>query len=133
MATKNVFLNWDAEEAFVFQDKDGFQFPMKPKGVSASDLLPLALIGCSSHDVVEILRKQKQNLTALRVSAESEQDDDPPWTFRKIHMRYQAVGKGLDAEKVGKAILLSEEKYCSVYNTLKDAVEITHEFEVTEK
>jgi len=133
MATKNVFLNWDAEEAFVFQDKDGFQFPMKPKGVSASDLLPLALIGCSSHDVVEILRKQKQNLVALRVSAESEQDDDPPWTFRKIHMRYKAIGKGLDAEKVGKAILLSEEKYCSVYNTLKDAVEITHEFEVAEE
>jgi putative redox protein len=66
------------------------------------------------------------------VTAESTQDNDPPWRFRKIHIRYRAVGKGIDLEKLGKAIQISEEKYCSVYATLKDAVEITHEYEVVE-
>jgi len=133
MATKNVFLNWDPEENFILMDNDDHRVVMKkPKGVSASDLLPMALIGCASHDVVEILTKQRQNLQQLKVSAEAVQDDDPPWRFRRIHIHYQAVGKGIDPEKLRKAILLSEEKYCSVYATLKDAIEITHDSEVAE-
>lgn len=133
MATKNVQLNWNPERKFVLSDNDHYEVAMKPLGVSASDLLPMALIGCASHDIVEILGKQKQDLRELKVSAESIQDDDPPWTFRKIHIHYKAVGKGIDAEKLRKAILLSEEKYCSVYNTLKSVVEITHDFEVSEE
>lgn len=133
MATKNVFLNWDPEENFILMDNDDHRVVMKkPKGVSASDLLPMALIGCASHDVVEILTKQRQDLQQLKVSAEAVQDDDPPWRFRRIHIHYQAVGKGIDPEKLRKAILLSEEKYCSVYNTLKDVIEITHDSEVIE-
>ena len=125
MATKNVFLNWNPEENFNLRDNDDHHIVMKkPKGVSASDLLPMALIGCASHDVVEILTKQRQDLQQLKVSAEAVQDDDPPWRFRRIHIHYQAVGKGIDPEKLRKAILLSEEKYCSVYATLKDAIEI---------
>lgn len=132
MATKLTFLTWDTEQKFILKDKDDLQIKMKkPEGVSASDLLPMSLIGCASHDVVEILSKQKQDLRELKVSAESVQDDDPPWRFRRIHLHYRAVGK-VDPEKLGKAILLSEEKYCSVYATLKDAVEITHDYEVVE-
>ncbi len=133
MATKTVHLNWNPEQEFTLQDNDNHQIIMKkPKGVSASDLLPMALIGCSSHDVVSILGKQKQELLELIVSADATQDDDPPWRFRKIHIHYKVIGRGIDPEKVGKAIFLSEEKYCSVYVTLRDAVEITHDFEVVE-
>jgi putative redox protein len=133
MAAKTVYLNWDPEQQFILQDNDNHQIVMKrPKGVSASDLLSMALIGCASHDVVEILNKQKQQLHELKVTADSTQDDDPPWRFRKIHIHYQVTGAGLDPDKVRKAILLSEEKYCSVYATLRDAIEITHDFEVVE-
>jgi putative redox protein len=134
MATKTVHLNWDPEEQFILSDNEDHQVVMKkPRGVSASDLLTMALIGCASHDVVEILNKQKQDLHQLSVTGESIQDDDPPWRFRKVHIHYQAVGTGLDPEKVRKAIQISEEKYCSVYVTLKDAIEITHDFEVVEE
>lgn len=133
MAAKTVRLNWSPEEDFMLSDNDNYQIVMKkPKGVSASDLLPMALIGCASHDVVEILNKQKQDLRELKVTADATQDDDPPWRFRKIHIHYKAIGTGIDPEKVRKAIELSEEKYCSVYNTLKDAIEITNDFEVVE-
>lgn len=133
MANKPVHLKWNPEEQFMLSDDDNFRIVMKkPKGVKASDLLPMALIGCTSHDVVEILQKQKQDLRELQISAESIQNDDPPWKFRKIHIHYKAVGKNIEAEKVRKAILLSQEKYCSVYNTLKDTVEITYDFEVLE-
>ena len=132
MATKTVHLNWNPEEEFALQDHNGYKVIMTPKGVSASDLLSMALAGCSSYDVVSILGKQKMDLRELRVSATSIQDDDPPWRFRKIHVHYTAVGKGIDPEKLNKAILLSQEKYCSVYVTLRDAVEITFDYEVEE-
>ena len=133
MATKTVYLNWNPEEEFILQDNAEHKIVMKkPKGVSASELLPMALAGCSSYDVVGILTKQKMDLRELHVSAAATQDDDPPWRFRKIHLHYQVKGKGIAPEKVAKAILLSQEKYCSVYVTLRDALEITHDFEILE-
>lgn len=133
MASKTVHLTWNPEQQFTLQDNDNYQIIMKkPKGVSASDLLPMSLIGCASHDVVSILEKQKQQLHSLKVTADATQDDTPPWRFRKIHIHYQVTGTGIDPEKVGKAILLSEENYCSVYATLRDAIEITHDYEVVE-
>lgn len=68
----------------------------------------------------------------MKITAESTQDETPPWKFRKIHIHYQLTGKNLDAEKIDKAIQISEEKYCSVYATLRDVVEITHDFEIVE-
>jgi len=133
MANDTVHLNWKPTEQFTLSDNDNHQIVMKkPQGVKPSDLMAMALIGCSSYDVVEILQKQRQDLQQLKVTAESTQDSEPPWRFRKIHIHYQAIGKGLDLEKLGKAIEISEEKYCSVYATLKDAIEITHDFEATE-
>jgi len=133
MASDTVYLNWDNENQFILSDKEEYKIKMKrPGGVKPSDMLTMALIGCSSVDVVEILQKQRQDLQQLKVTAESTQDDNPPWRFRKIHIHYQAIGKGIDLEKFGKAIKISEEKYCSVYATLRDAIEITHDFEVVE-
>jgi len=133
MASDTVHLNWIPDSGFILSDNDQHQIMMKkPKGVKPSDLMAMALIGCSSHDVVEILQKQRQDLQQLKVTAESFQDENPPWRFRKIHIHYQAIGKDIDLEKLGKAIRISEEKYCSVYATLKDAIEITHDFEVVE-
>jgi len=133
MANKTVTLQWDPTQQTILEDSDHYPVVMKkPGGVSGSDLLPMSLIGCSSYDVVKILEKQRQQLFSLKISAESTQDDDPPWKFRKIHIHYQLTGKGLDAQKVSKAIKLSEENYCSVYATLKDVVEITHDFEIVE-
>jgi putative redox protein len=133
MASDTVHLNWNPEQQFVLSDNNNYQIKMKrPNGVKPSDMLLMALIGCSSVDVVEILNKQKQDLQELKVSAESTQDDTPPWRFRKIHIHYQAVGKGIDLEKFAKAIRISEEKYCSVYATLRDTIEITHDYEVME-
>lgn len=133
MTSKTVRLNWDPQSKFVLKDRDDHQLRINGAGnIGSSDLLTMSLVGCSSYDVVEILEKQRQELTQLNVSAEAVQDETPPWKFRKIHIHYQAVGKGLDPEKVRKAVQLSEEKYCSVYATLKEVIEITHDVEVLE-
>jgi uncharacterized OsmC-like protein len=57
MATDTVHLNWNPEDQFVLSDVENFRIKMKrPGGVKPSDMLAMALIGCSSHDVVEILQ-----------------------------------------------------------------------------
>ena len=133
MTSKIVHLNWDPQSKFVLKDRDNYQLKVNGAGnIGSADLLTMSLIGCSAYDVIEILGKQRQKLNQLNVSAEAQQDETPPWKFKKIHIRYQAIGMGLDPDKVKKAIQLSEEKYCSVYATLKDVIEITHEVEVLE-
>jgi len=133
MASKTVHLSWDPQSKFVLKDRDNHQLNVNGAGrIGSSDLLPMSLIGCSSYDVVEILSKQRQELIQLNVRAEAVQDETPPWRFRKIHIHYQVVGKAIDPEKLGKAIKISEEKYCSVYATLRDVIEITHDVEVIE-
>ena len=133
MLTETVHLDWIKERQFLMHGHTGFPIVMDhPNGVSASDLLPLSLIGCSSYDVVSILEKQRQKVMNLAVNAESTRDPNPPFTFRKIHVHYKVSGSGLDPEKVAKAIQLSEEKYCGVFATLKKAIEITSDFEIME-
>jgi putative redox protein len=82
--------------------------------------------------VVAILKKQRQQVTGLEVSAESERDDAPPWRFRRIRVVYHLTGKGLTAHKVQRAIDLAQEKYCSIYATLRDAVVIESAYEIAE-
>jgi putative redox protein len=95
-------------------------------GAKPSDLLPLSLAACTAYDVVEILRKQRQDLHRLEVTVRSTQDPDPPWTFRAIHMRFVLTGT-VDPTKAAKAIDLSEAKYCATAATLRPVVAITHE------
>ena len=99
-------------------------------GIKPSELLLIALASCSAVDVVEILTKKRLVLTSLEISSTGEQDADPPWTFRKIHLKFKVGGKGLTAKAVEQAIQLSEEKYCSVAATVRATAEITTEYEI---
>lgn len=99
-------------------------------GMKPSELLLVALASCSSVDVVDIMTKKRQPLESLEVSVSAEQDADPPWTFRKIHLTYVVKGKGIQEKDIAQAIELSEKKYCSVASTVSGVAEITTSFEV---
>jgi putative redox protein len=106
--------------------------PDEGVGIKPSELLLLAVASCSAVDVVDILEKKRMPLTRLEISVSGEQDQDPPWTFRKIHIHYQLAGKALTEKAVAQAIQLSEEKYCSVAATIRGTAEIITEFEILE-
>ena len=131
MPTESVRVDWISEQLFLMRDRNSFPIVMtQPHGVNGADLLPLSLIGCAAWDIMSILQKQRQQVTGLQVSAESERDDEPPWRFRKIHIRYRFSGRNLKAEAIKRAIELSETKYCSIYATLRDTVEIQSDYEI---
>ena len=102
-------------------------------GIKPSELLLIAVASCSAVDVVEILTKKRMTLTHLEISSSGEQDQDPPWTFREIHMHYKIGGKNLTEKAVAQAIQLSEEKYCSVAATIRATAQIITDFEILEE
>jgi putative redox protein len=99
-------------------------------GVKPSDLLLIGLASCASVDVIEILNKKRQPPQGMEVRVEGVQEADPPWTFRKIHLRFVFRGASLQPSAVEQAIRLSAEKYCSVAATIRCAAEITTSFEI---
>jgi putative redox protein len=101
-------------------------------GMKPSELLLVALGGCTGYDVVNILGKKRQKLTGLRIAVSGEQHSEPPWSFHTIHIHYEVMGQGLEPAAVEQAIKLSEEKYCSVSATLAHAATITYDFNIVD-
>ncbi len=101
-------------------------------GVKPSDLLLIGVAACSAVDVVDILAKKRMPLTLLEITSSGEQDQDPPWTFRKIHLHFRVGGINLTEQAVAQAIRLSEEKYCSVAATVRATAQIITDFEIVQ-
>jgi putative redox protein len=102
-------------------------------GIRPMEMLLIGLGACSSFDVVNILRKSRQDVTDSRTELSARRADGVPAVFEHIHLHFVVSGKALDPEKVKRAVELSAEKYCSASIMLSNAgVEITHDFEVLE-
>jgi len=135
---KTVRTVWIEKQQYLGVDSSNHSVVMSSQdeengtGVSPSELLLLSLAACTSYDVVSILTKKRQRLTGLEVTVTGEQDADPPWTYRKMHVRYEVRGKGLGEKAVEDAIELSETKYCSVAATLRGTVELTYDYTIIE-
>ncbi len=99
-------------------------------GMKPSELLLVAVGSCTAVDVVNILEKKRFQLNSLEIQVSGEQDADPPWTFRKIHIHYKIQGAELTDKAVEQAIQLSEEKYCSVSATVRATAEISTSYEI---
>jgi putative redox protein len=133
---KTVRVKWVEKRQFVGVDESKHAVVMSSQdaengtGMTPSQLLLVALGGCTAYDVVDILHKKRQPLAGLEVSVTGEQDAEPPWTYRKIHIHYTLHGTGLKEKAVADAIRLSEEKYCSISATLRGTAEITYDYEI---
>lgn len=100
------------------------------KGMRPMQLLLAALGGCSSVDLVMILKKQKQELKDISITVTGEREKGKvPSLYTDAHIHFKLIGN-LDKEKVEKAIVLAVEKYCSVAKTLEKSAIITHSFEI---
>jgi putative redox protein len=132
MVTTTV--SWLKDQHFVGTDSNNHSVVLSGQkqgiGLSPSETLLIALAACSSVDVVEILEKKRKELTLLEVTTNGERDPDPPWAYRKIHVKYRLAGKGLTDKAVAQAIQLSQEKYCSVAATVRGVARITYEYEI---
>lgn len=137
MKESQVQVKWLDKLQFVGTDSTKHSLVMSSQdeenatGLKPSELLLLSLGGCTAVDVITIMRKKRQAVTALEINVRAEQDENPPWTFRHIHLEYVVRGRGLSEKGLAQAIQLSEEKYCSVKNSL--ACEVTSSYRIVEE
>jgi len=95
-------------------------------GIRPMEMLLIGLGGCTAFDVVQILRKGREQVSDCEVEVAAERAETDPKVFTKIHLEYRVAGKDLAPAKVERAIQLSKEKYCSASIMLGAVAEITH-------
>ncbi len=102
-------------------------------GVRPMEMLLMGLGGCSTFDVVSILKKSRQDVLDCEVRIDAERAEVEPKVFTKIALHFIVTGKALKETVVKRAVDLSAEKYCSASIMLGRAgVEISHSFEIVE-
>ncbi|NMT62439.1 OsmC family protein [Marinobacter orientalis] len=105
----------------------------KDLGPRPMEMMLMGLGGCSSFDVMSILQKSRQDVTACHAELEAERADAVPAVFTRIHLHFVITGSKLKENLVKRAVSLSAEKYCSASIMLEKAgVEITHSHEIRE-
>jgi len=105
------------------------------KGATAANpvqALLASIVACSAMDVVEILRKKRQALTAYEVSMSGERATHHPRRYVAIRCVHRLTGRGLQRKAVEEALALSLEKYCSVSHCLRPDLPVTHAIEILE-
>jgi len=102
-------------------------------GPRPMEMLLLGTGGCTSFDVISILKKSRQAVSDCYVELNAERADEDPKVFTKIHMHFVVKGRDIKPEVVERAIKLSAEKYCSASIMLGKVAEITHDFEIVQE
>lgn len=102
-------------------------------GMMPGDLLLTSLAACSGIDVVNILRRQRQDVRGVEISVTGEQQPDAPWTWVAATLHYTIRGRGLREASVRRAIELSETKYCSIGATIGARTEISSGYTIVEE
>lgn len=139
MSKRPTIIKWTENKQFIGTDSGKHSVVISAHdsenhtGMKPSELMLLSLGACSGYDVVDIIQKKRMGLQDMRIEIDSEQDPDPPWTFRKIHMRFYLRGKELTEKAAQQAVDLSVNKYCSVAATLSGKAEITFEIQIVKE
>lgn len=102
-------------------------------GVRPMEMVLMGMGGCTSFDVMTMLKKARQQVTDCVAQLDSERSEEIPSVFTKIHIHFIVTGHSLKESQVKRAINLSAEKYCSASIMLgRGGVEITHDYEIVE-
>ncbi len=139
MAKEQVKISWKDKMAFS-AEVNGHEIMLdaaekvggENRGPRPKPLMLAALAGCTGMDVVSILKKMRVEVEDFNVSVEGDLTEEHPKQFSKLHVIYEFKGKDLSMDKLQKAVNLSEERYCGVSATYRQAMEITSEIKVTE-
>lgn len=136
-----VEIKWEGDAKFTGTSASGHSVVMdgppdhggKNQGPRPMEMLLLGLGGCTSFDVMSILRKSRQDVLDCHAEIEAERADEIPSVFTRIHIHFVVKGNKLKSNLVERAVKLSAEKYCSASIMLeKGGVDISHSFEVIE-
>ena len=133
-----IKVSWAGAAAFIGESSTGHKVVMdgpaegggRDLGPRPMEMLLLGTGACSSYDVVSILKKSRQKISACEVVISSERAESEPKVFTRIHIHFKISGTDLKEKQVERAISLSAGKYCSASVMLGATAEITHDYEI---
>jgi len=111
---------WKNRMSFIGSAESGFELPLgaSPEvggdndGFRPMELLAIGLAGCTAMDVISILQKKKQEVTAFEVRVHAERAEEHPRVFTRMVIEYIVSGINVEHSAVERAVQLSSEKYC---------------------
>ncbi len=101
-------------------------------GFRPMEMLLVGLAGCTGMDVISILRKKRQRVTAYEVHVAGIRAEDHPMVFVEITVEHIITGHQVQPEAVARAVQLSEERYCGAGAMLGKVARLTHTFRILE-
>ena len=105
----------------------------KDLGMRPMEMILIGMGGCTSFDVVTILKRSRQQITGCIAEIEAVRADAIPKVFTSIHIHFLIKGIDLQKKAVERAVELSANKYCSASIMLGKSVKITHDFVISEE
>ena len=129
-------LVWKRDLVFTGATPQGYEIEFDAQaqcGCKPTEALLLSLAGCMWIDVVSILAKMRITLASFRMEIEGKRNPTPPQYYKAVEIVLYIAGKNLDPRKVERAIALSKEKYCSVYNSLRPDLALNVRYVLEEK
>jgi putative redox protein len=131
-------VTWRGNLNFTGRASSGFEIPVGANtenggdrdGMSPMELVAVSLAGCTAMDVISILKKKQQNVTAFEVKVTTERGESHPHVFTHILVEYVVTGFNIDPAAVNRSVELSTTKYCSVQAMLEKAVPIEHKITI---
>jgi putative redox protein len=133
--TKDVAAVWQGGTAFRVTAGSGHA--LLTDGTSQAAQSPMELIlsglaGCIGADVMDILRKKRQDVTGVEIRVHGERSEAHPRVYNNLELVFQVTGRKVDPEAVRRAIELSEHKYCSVSAMLRATAQMVCRYEIRE-
>jgi putative redox protein len=125
-ATKAT-IAWERDLIFAGRTPQGYELDFDADaqwGCKPTEALLLSLGGCMAIDIVSILKKMRMEISSFRVDLAGERNPEPPQYFRTVEMVFHFSGKALDPHRIDRAIALSRQTYCSVYNSLRPDLDL---------
>ncbi|HPH95277.1 MAG TPA: OsmC family protein [Anaerolineaceae bacterium] len=135
----NAKVTWKNGLAFTGTVNSGLTLPMdgalpaegeEAAGFKPMELLAVGLAGCTGMDVISILEKKRQAVSAFEVQVHAERASEHPRVFTRIVIEYIVSGENIDPAAVERAVELSETKYCPSIAMLRQAVPIEHKITI---
>jgi len=100
------------------------------EGYTPLELFLVSFAACSGSTVSQLLRMMNKDVSGLKISAYGDRREEHPTYFKKILIHFELKSKDAEASDMEKAIKLSEEKFCPVWNMVKNNVEISFDYEI---
>ena len=98
-------------------------------GPSPPQAVAMALAGCMAIDVADIVIKGRHPLKGMEAKIIGHRRDDPPRHFVSFRLHFALIGD-VPVHAVERAIQLSRDKYCSVWHSLRQDIDLQTTFEV---